>query len=100
MTKVKCYSTRLLKFVIKESEKNEIWLLQCGIIKDYIESIHLHRTYRFEEIGQIEKIELLSTIFKEYILKLSISNKLINILLRRSLSIKQVHHNCVWQGDD
>jgi len=31
--KVKDFSPRLSKYIIEESEKNEIWVFQCGIMK-------------------------------------------------------------------
>lgn len=33
LDKVKDFSARLSKYIIEESEKNEIWVFQCGIMK-------------------------------------------------------------------
>lgn len=48
--------TILLKKLIEDSEKNGIWTLQCGIMKENQASINLHLKCGFRIIGYREKV--------------------------------------------
>lgn len=58
----------LLKKLIKESEKNEIWTLQSGVFRENIESIKLHENLGFRQIGFREKVGKLDGVWKDNIL--------------------------------
>ena len=60
--------TRLLNQLIKESEENNIWTLQCGIMKENEASIYLHKKCGFREIGYREKVAQLNGIWRDNIL--------------------------------
>lgn len=46
----------LLKKVIEESEKEGVWTLQSGVIKENTGSINLHKKCGFREVGIREKV--------------------------------------------
>lgn len=52
----KGYGTKLLNCMIRESEKNGIWLLQSGILQHNAASVALHKKCGFREVGYREKI--------------------------------------------
>lgn len=47
---------KLLDYLIKESEKAGIWMLQSGIMDDNLASIHLHEKCGFRKVGYRERI--------------------------------------------
>ena len=56
--------TKLLNHLIKISEENGIWTLQCGIMEENIASIKLHQDCGFRIIGYREKVGCLNGIWK------------------------------------
>ena len=50
------YGTQLLQKLIEISESNGLWTLQCGIMRENIASIGLHKKCGFREIGYREKV--------------------------------------------
>ena len=47
---------KLFNYLIEESEKAEIWMLQSGIMEDNLASIHLHEKCGFRKVGYRERI--------------------------------------------
>lgn len=60
--------TQLLLQLIEESEKNDIWTLQCGIMEENIASLKLHEKCGFRTIGYREKVGCLNGIWKNNII--------------------------------
>lgn len=58
----------LLKTLISESEKNNIWTLQSGIFRENEASIALHQKCGFRLIGYKEKIGKLHGVWKDNVL--------------------------------
>jgi phosphinothricin acetyltransferase len=58
----------LLRKLIADSEKNELWTIQSGIFPENIASIKLHEKVGFRKIGYREKIGELNGIWKDNIL--------------------------------
>lgn len=56
---------QLLRNLIKDSEKNNIWTLQAGIFTDNIVSVKLHESSGFRIIGYREKIGKLKGNWKD-----------------------------------
>lgn len=50
------YGTQFLQKLIEISESNGLWTLQCGIMRENIASIGLHKKCGFREIGYREKV--------------------------------------------
>lgn len=50
----------ILETLVKMSEENGFWTLQSGIIKENIESIELHKSCGFREIGVRERLGKMS----------------------------------------
>jgi len=48
--------TLLLQKLIEISESKGLWTLQCGIMRENIASIRLHKKCGFREIGYREKV--------------------------------------------
>jgi L-amino acid N-acyltransferase YncA len=49
-------SQKLLEYLIDQSEKAEIWMLQSGIMVDNLASIQLHEKCGFRKVGYRERI--------------------------------------------
>lgn len=47
---------KLINYLIEESEKAGIWMLQSGIMEDNLASIHLHEKCGFRKVGYRERI--------------------------------------------
>ncbi|UNY98897.1 N-acetyltransferase family protein [Zhouia spongiae] len=60
--------TQLLIKLIEESEKNGLWTLQCGIMKENTASIKLHQKCGFRKIGYREKIGKLHGVWRDNII--------------------------------
>jgi len=52
----KGYGKKLLKALIDESEKNNIWTLQAGVFPENKASLQLHEALGFRKVGFREKI--------------------------------------------
>jgi L-amino acid N-acyltransferase YncA len=70
----KKYGDQLLKHLIAESEKQDIWTIQAGIFPENFASLNLHKKYGFRLIGFREKLGKQNGIWRD-----------VNILERRSL---------------
>lgn len=64
----KGYGRQLLKELIQISEKNGLWTLQAGIMRENQKSINLHKNCGFREIGYREKVAKLQGTWKDNIL--------------------------------
>ncbi|MFD1314883.1 GNAT family N-acetyltransferase [Namhaeicola litoreus] len=64
----KGYGKGLLHELIAISEKNGIWTLQAGIMRENEVSIKLHKKCGFREIGYREKIAKLKGVWRDNIL--------------------------------
>lgn len=62
------YGRQLLNELIQISEKNGLWTLQAGIMRENQRSIHLHKNCGFREIGYREKIAKLQGTWRDNIL--------------------------------
>lgn len=60
--------TALLQKLITESETNNIWTLQSGILPENIASIALHEKLGFRKIGYREKIGKMDGIWRDTVL--------------------------------
>lgn len=60
--------SQLLKSLIAESEKNNIWTLQSGIFRENKASISIHSKCGFRMIGYKEKIGKLHGVWKDNVL--------------------------------
>lgn len=58
----------LLKALIEESERHEIWTLQAGIFPENIASIALHKALGFREVGVRKRIGKLSAVWRDVLL--------------------------------
>jgi L-amino acid N-acyltransferase YncA len=58
----------LLRTLIEESERNQIWTLQAGIFPENEASIALHKSLGFREVGRREKIGQLNGRWRDVIL--------------------------------
>jgi L-amino acid N-acyltransferase YncA len=58
----------LLKALIEESEKNDIWTLQAGILPENQASIALHRKLGFRKVGYREKIAQMNGEWRDILL--------------------------------
>ena len=59
---------KLLEMLIKESEENNIWMLQAGIFPENIPSIAVHKAQRFRVVGTREKIGQMNGKWRDVIL--------------------------------
>ncbi len=59
---------KLLKELIKQSESNEIWILQSGIFAENQASVKLHEKCGFRIVGYREKIGKKNGVWKDNIL--------------------------------
>ncbi len=57
--------TKLLKKLIEISEAEGIWTLQCGIMRENIASIKLHKNCGFRQIGHREKVGKLDGVWRD-----------------------------------
>lgn len=64
----KGYGRQLLNELILISEKNGLWTLQAGIMRENQRSINLHKNCGFREIGYREKIAKLQGTWRDNIL--------------------------------
>lgn len=60
--------TKLLGYLITESEKNNFWTLQSGIFPENTASIRLHESLGFRMIGYREKIGCMNGIWRDTVL--------------------------------
>jgi len=60
--------TKLLHKLIEISESQGIWTLQCGIMKENIPSIELHKKCGFREIGYREKVGKLHGVWRDNVI--------------------------------
>lgn len=60
--------TKLLQQLIKTSESEGIWTLQCGIMRENTASIQLHKKCGFREIGYREKVAKLDNRWRDNII--------------------------------
>ncbi len=60
--------TLILQQLIVESEQHNIWTLQCGIMRENMASILLHKKCGFREIGYREKIGILHGVWRDNVL--------------------------------
>jgi phosphinothricin acetyltransferase len=58
----------LLRALIDESERNDIWTMQAGIFPENFASIKLHLACGFREVGRRERIAKLNGIWRDTIL--------------------------------
>jgi L-amino acid N-acyltransferase YncA len=58
----------LLKGLIEESERHEIWTLQAGIFPENIASIALHKALGFREVGVRKRIGKLGEVWRDVLL--------------------------------
>ncbi|WP_299176710.1 GNAT family N-acetyltransferase [uncultured Chryseobacterium sp.] len=58
----------LLKELIKQSEENQIWMLQSSIFSENLSSINLHKKCGFRMVGYREKIGKKNGIWKDNVL--------------------------------
>lgn len=58
----------LLRKLIEESEKNNIWTLQAGIFPENIASLKIHEALGFRKIGLREKIGKMKGIWRDTVL--------------------------------
>lgn len=59
---------KLLEMLIKESEENNIWMLQAGIFPENIPSIAVHKAQGFRVVGTREKIGQMNGKWRDVIL--------------------------------
>jgi L-amino acid N-acyltransferase YncA len=59
---------QLLQQLIKVSEQNGIWTLQCGIMRENEASIHLHLKCGFRLIGYREKVGKLGDVWRDNVI--------------------------------
>lgn len=60
--------TKLLKNLIEISESQGIWTLQCGIMRENMASLQLHKNCGFREIGYREKVGKLGDVWRDNII--------------------------------
>ncbi|GHC59550.1 GNAT family N-acetyltransferase [Ulvibacter litoralis] len=60
--------TKLLKKLIEISESEGIWTLQCGIMRENVASIQLHKKCGFREIGYREKVGKLNNVWRDNVI--------------------------------
>jgi len=58
----------LLRALIDESERNDIWTMQAGIFPENFASIKLHLACGFREVGRRERIGKLNGIWRDTVL--------------------------------
>jgi len=58
----------LLKALIEESERHEIWTLQAGIFPENIAGIALHKALGFREVGVRKRIGKLGEVWRDVLL--------------------------------
>lgn len=59
---------QLLQALINESEKNNFWTLQAGILPENIISVKIHEDCGFRIIGKREKIGQMNSIWRDVLL--------------------------------
>ncbi|WP_286235667.1 GNAT family N-acetyltransferase [Thalassotalea sediminis] len=59
---------KLLSSLIKESEKNNIWMLQAGIFPENIGSLQLHKNNGFRQLGIREKLGKMNGVWRDVVL--------------------------------
>jgi L-amino acid N-acyltransferase YncA len=59
---------RLLRAVVDESEKNNLWTLEARIFAENLASIHIHQANGFRIVGRRERIGQLNGIWRDTIL--------------------------------
>jgi len=59
---------QLLKKLIIESEKEELWTLQAGVFPENISSIKIHEQLGFRRVGYREKIGQMNGVWRDTIL--------------------------------
>jgi len=62
------FASELMKVLIDESEKNEIWTLQSSIFPENLASQKLHENFGFRKVGYREKISKMDEIWRDTIL--------------------------------
>ncbi len=60
--------TKLLQKLVEISESEGIWTLQCGIMRENIASIQLHKKCCFREIGYREKVGKLDGVWRDNVI--------------------------------
>jgi|TARA_B110000037_G_scaffold69825_1_gene84391 L-amino acid N-acyltransferase YncA len=60
--------TLLLQKLIEISESKGLWTLQCGIMRENIASIRLHKKCGFREIGYREKVGIQDGVWRDNII--------------------------------
>ncbi len=60
--------SRLMAYVIAESEANGFWTLQSGVFLENIASIHLHHKAGFRNVGVRQRIGKLNGVWRDIIL--------------------------------
>lgn len=60
--------TKLLQRLIDISESEDIWTLQCGIMRENIASIQLHKKCGFRDIGYREKVGKLNGMWRDNVI--------------------------------
>lgn len=60
--------SKLLQYMIKESEKYGYWTLQSMIFPENASSIYLHKKYGFEEIGTRKRMGKLHGVWRDVVL--------------------------------
>lgn len=58
----------LLEVLIKESERNGIWMLQAAIFPENIASVKLHLRCGFREVGRRERIGQMNGVWRDTLL--------------------------------
>lgn len=58
----------LLRALVGESERNEIWTLQAGIFPENVASIELHKSCGFREVGVRRRIAKLGEVWRDVLL--------------------------------
>ncbi|HSB12364.1 MAG TPA: GNAT family N-acetyltransferase [Blastocatellia bacterium] len=58
----------LLRGLIEQAERNNIWTLQAGIFPENIASVELHRSCGFREVGRRERLAKLNGTWRDVLL--------------------------------
>ncbi len=62
------FASELMKVMIAESEKNDIWTLQSSVFPENLASVKLHEKFDFRKVGFREKISKMDGIWRDTIL--------------------------------